>query len=70
VLGRDLSRETPPVPVKTLDGKLSSPAQAQNGDQVQEPRVHVARHRVRHGTPPTSPSGASEHPSLPSRRRR
>jgi hypothetical protein len=40
-LGRDLSRETPPVPAKTLDGKLPSPAQTWDGDQVWEPRVHL-----------------------------
>jgi hypothetical protein len=44
--GRGLLCETPPVPIRTLDGKLSSPAQAWDGDQVQEPRVHVTWHRV------------------------
>jgi hypothetical protein len=44
--GRGSSRATPPVPIKTPDGKLSPPSQARNGDQVREPRVHVAQNQV------------------------
>lgn len=41
---RGLSRETLLVPARTLDGRLSSFAQAWDSDQVRDPRVHVSQH--------------------------